>query len=133
MNNKTTILRAFNTHFFEFMDDIISIYPDNNEIASARVSFDTIKRANPTAIAKVWFTFVYSPYIEVIEKGEISFFFEKDYSSDLVTLANASEIMNIIDKIRGPIKSMDEKNKVHTTKYIQNLSKLSIVYNDLID
>ena len=132
MNNKTTILRAFNTHFFDFMDDVISIYPDNNEISSARVSFDTIKRANPTAIVKVWYTFVYSPYKTVIDQGNISFFFEKDYSSDLVTVANANEIMNIIDKIRGPIKSMNESNLAHTTKYIQNLSKLSVAYNEVV-
>jgi len=131
MSNKTTILRSFNTHFFDFLDDIISIYPDNSEISSARVSFDTIKRANPTAIAKAWYLYVYLPYKDVIDTGNITFFFEKDYSADLGTLANANEIMKIIDKIRAPIKAMDDTNKAHSAKYIQNLSKLSIVYNDL--
>jgi len=124
-------MRAFNTHFFDFMDDIISIYPENNEISSARVSFDTIKRANPTAIVKVWYLYVYSPYKEVIDQGNISFFFEKDYSGDLATLVNANEIMKIIDKIRKPIQGMDDANKEHTTKYIQNLSKLSVAYDSL--
>jgi hypothetical protein len=131
MSNKTSIMRAFNTHFFDFMDDIISIYPENNEISSARVSFDTIKRANPTAIVKVWYLYVYSPYKEVIDQGNISFFFEKDYSGDLATLVNANEIMKIIDKIRKPIQGMDDANKEHTTKYIQNLSKLSVAYDSL--
>jgi len=131
MSNKTSIMRAFNTHFFDFMDDIISIYPDNNEISSARVSFDTIKRANPTAIVKVWHLYVYSPYKDVIDQGNISFFFEKDYSGDLATLVNANEIMKIIDKIRKPIQGMDAANKEHTTKYIQNLSKLSVAYDSL--
>jgi hypothetical protein len=131
MSNKSSIMRAFNTHFFDFMDDIISIYPENNEISSARVSFDTIKRANPTAIVKVWYLYVYSPYKEVIDQGNISFFFEKDYSGDLATLVNANEIMKIIDKIRKPIQGMDDANKEHTTKYIQNLSKLSVAYDSL--
>jgi hypothetical protein len=40
----------------------------------------------------------------------------------------ANEIMKMIDKIREPIKSMGESNLAHTTKYIQNLSKLSLHY-----
>jgi hypothetical protein len=83
---------------------------------------------NPTMIAKSWYTFVYQPYKGVIESGDISFFFDKDYKSDLTTVKNANEIMKMIDKIREPIKSMGESNLAHTTKYIQNLSKLSHHY-----
>lgn len=131
MSDKSTLLRAFNTHFFNFIDDIISIFPDNTDIAIARTSFDTIKRANPTAIIKAWCKFVYLPYANVINEGNITFFFEKDYGADLAKLPNSNEIMSIIDKIRGPIRSMDETNKAHSTKYIQNLSQMSKMYNDL--
>jgi hypothetical protein len=131
MADKSTILRAFNTHFFEFLDDIIRIIPDNRDISVAKTSFDTIKRANPTIILKVWHQFVYSPYKDVIEEGNISFFFEKDYGSDLANLNNAGEIMKTIDKIRQPIKEMSDENKAHSTKYIQNLSKLSMTYMSL--
>jgi hypothetical protein len=131
MADKSTILRAFNTHFFEFLDDIIRIIPDNRDISVAKTSFETIKRANPTIILKVWHQFVYSPYKDVIEEGNISFFFEKDYGSDLANLNNAGEIMKTIDKIRQPIKEMSDENKAHSTKYIQNLSKLSMTYMSL--
>ena len=30
-----------------------------------------------------------------------------------------------------PIKEMGDANKEHTSKYIQNLSKLSMMYNDM--
>jgi len=79
----------------------------------------------------VWFSFIYTPYSAVIEKGDISFFFEKDYSTDLAHLPNYSEIMDIIDKIRGPIKQMNPTNRAHTTKYIQNLSKISTMYSTI--
>lgn len=131
MADKSTILRAFNTHFFEFLDDIIRIIPDNRDISVAKTSFETIKRANPTIILKVWYQYVYSPYKDVIEQGNISFFFEKDYGSDLANLNNAGEIMKTIDKIRQPIKEMSDENKAHSTKYIQNLSKLSMTYMSL--
>jgi hypothetical protein len=127
-SDKTTILRAFNKHFFEFMDDIISIYPTNEDIITGRASFDLIKRANPTAILKAWYSFVYIPYKDVIDKGEITFFFEKDYRDDLADLPNQGEIMDIIDRIRTPIKQMDPVNQSHSAKYIQNLSKMSTIY-----
>jgi hypothetical protein len=129
MTDKSTVLRAFNKHFFEFIDDIVTILPDEPEIVKAKASFENIKKMNPTLICKTWFKVVYSPYKEVIDQGDITFFFEKDYASDLSNVPNAAEIMSIIDKIRMPIKSMDEVNRGHCTKYIQNLSKLSTVHN----
>lgn len=131
MSEKQTIMRAFNTHFFEFLDDIIRIFPENKEISVAKTSFETIKRANPIAIIKVWHQQVYLRYKEVIDDGNIDFFFDKDYGSDLAHVANANDIMKTIDKIRDPIRSMSDVNKAHSAKYIQNLSKLSMMYNGL--
>ena len=131
MSDKNSLLRAFNSHFFDFLNDIISILPDNLEIATAKTSFELIKRANPTVIVKAWYTYVYFPYIDTINAGNIQFFFEKDYGGDLKYMVNSNEIMNIIDKIRGPIKSMNETNQAHSVKYIQNLSKISNLYNEL--
>ena len=128
MTDKTTILKAFNSHFFDFLADIISVFPDNQDLAVAKTSFETIKKANPTIILKAWKSYVYTPYKDVIDGGDITFFLEKDYSSDLSILANSGEIMKIIDKLRQPIKEMDDVNKEHSIKYIQNLSKLSMLY-----
>lgn len=127
MTDKSTLMRAFNKHFFDFIDDIIGIFPENTDLASAKTSFETIKKANPSAISKAWFHFIYTPYKDVIDGGNITFFFEKDYSSDLANLSNSNEIMKIIDKIREPIRSMSDTNKEHSVKYIQNLSKLSVM------
>lgn len=130
MTDKTTLLRAFNSHFFEFLNDIISIFPDNTDLPTSKMSFDMIKRANPTAIIKAWYKFVYIPYNQVIEEGDISFFFEKDYAGDLAHLNNSENIMTMIDSLRGPVKQMSDINKAHSMKYIQNLSKLSSMYSE---
>lgn len=71
--DKSTILKTFNKHFFDFMDDIITIFPDNLDLETARASFETFRKANPTLLAKVWFNYVYLPYHDVIE-AEISVF-----------------------------------------------------------
>jgi hypothetical protein len=129
--DKTTINRAFNQLFFNFLDDIIDIYPDNIEMKNAKVSFDTFKRFNPTLIIKVWYSYIYVPYSDVIKAGNITFFFEKNYNDDLKYLANSNDISKVIDQIRDPIKNMDDVNKSHSMKYIQNLSKLSLSYNGM--
>ena len=131
MPSKSDINKAFNKLFFDFLDDIVSIYPDNKDISSARTSFASFKQMNPTIIIKSWFKFVYTPYREIINAGDISFFFNKDYSADLQNTPGSKEIMRVIDEIRGPIQSMDETNKKHSSDYILKLSKLSELYGNM--
>jgi hypothetical protein len=129
MSDKSTVLRAFNTHFFEFFDDLMRVLPNNKEITYARTSFETIKRANPTAIIKSWYNFVFLPYKDVIDNGNLTFFIDKDYGSDLSHLNRSEDIIKMIDNIRNPIREMDETNKSHALKYAQNLTKLSDLYH----
>jgi len=131
MTDKTTILRAFNNHLFEFLDDITQILPDNKDISSARTFFEITKKANPSIIIKLWHTLVYTPYSELIEKGDINFFLEKNYESDVVSIANSKEILSQIENLREPIRNMSEKNKEHSLNYVKNLCKLSNVYSQL--
>ena len=130
MTDKSTLLRAFNNHFFDFIDDIIRIFPENIELPKSRISFSTIKQANPTAIVKAWYKFIYMKYNTIIQEGDVSFFYEKDYSTDIGHLKNADKIMNTIDSLRQPIKDMSDVNKAHSMKYIQNLTKLSLMYTE---
>jgi len=130
--DKSTVLKAFNKQFFDFLDDIINVLPENEEIQIARNSFETIRKANPTAIVKVWFKFVHNThYGEIISTGDISFFLDKDYSEDLKSVNNQNRILEMIDNIRDPIKSLGPENLAHSTKYIQNLGKLSGLYAQL--
>lgn len=113
------------------MDDMINIFPDNLDLETARASFETFRKANPTLLAKVWFNNVYLPYHDVVEGGDISFFIEKDYSHDLANLKNGGKVMEVIDQLRAPLKQMGASNLHHATKYIQNLCKLAKMYADL--
>lgn len=129
-SDKSIVLRAFNKLFFELIDDIISIYPDSIEMLTARDSFSMFKKMNPTSIIKVWFSGVYSKYKTEIDEGNLVFFTEKDYSADLnvSNVQNSQNVLNMIDKVREPIKNMNAQNSAQVTKYIQGLSKLSSAY-----
>ena len=127
-SDKSIVMRAFNKLFFEFLDDIISVYPDNVDMLTGKESFATIKKLNPTSIVKVWFSAVYTKYKVQIDGGDIDFFTDKDYSPDLTKVKNVQNVLDIINNIREPIKNMDAKSKDHVRKYIQDLSRLSTAY-----
>ena len=123
------ILTGFNDHFIEFVNDILSVFPDNLDILAAKNSFIMIRKANPKLIIQIWNTYVVGKYKNQIEAGNIDFFINKDYSDDLINMDNSKTITNSIDRLRNPIKLMTEKDRIKSMKYIQNLTKLSSLFN----
>jgi hypothetical protein len=131
MTDKSILMRSFNTHFLELINDILLIFPTNHDIKHSLNSFQMISRVSPATIIKIWYSNIYIPYHTMIDSGDITFFFEKNYAEDLSKASNAKEIMLIIDRIREPIKSMSVTNKEHTIKYLQNLTTLSKLYSNI--
>lgn len=131
MTSQSVILSKFNEHFVEFITDIQQVFPEDVDILSAKNSLLAIKKVNPKMIIKIWKTHVVDKYIDQIEKGDISFFINKDYSSDLSkTYFSSNKIMEGIDRLRAPIRAMTSENQQKTMKYIQNLTKLSMLYEN---
>jgi hypothetical protein len=131
--DRSTLIRAFNDHLFEFLDDVLKLLPGNRSMISAIRSFQTIVSLNKALIIKCWHKYVYLKYSDVIDKGDITFFFDKDYSDDLTKLSNPDKVIEIIDSIRVPVKEICENpvNAEHAVEYIQNLSRLSVAFNEL--
>lgn len=130
-SDKSVILKTFNTQVIAFIDDVIKILPDKEIIKSKQV-LESIKFAKPSLIIQIWFSFIEKPYHEDIEKGDPSFFLEKDYTQDLSQMPNAEKIMNVINtSLREPLSKMDDVNKNHCCNYIKVLSRLSKAYDDL--
>lgn len=129
--DKTTLMRAFNNHLFELLDDILGIYPNDVNISAAKKSLDQLKSANPSIIIKAWYNYVYLRYKDQIDAGDLAFFFDKDYREDLVYVGNTDEVLKIIEKVRAPLREMSAENQKHTVSYLQNLNKLSVLYSTL--
>ena len=134
MKDKSTVCKAFNKHFFDFIEDLLVIFPNSKEIMFAKSSFSTVNRFNVSLLIKQWYNNVYLPYGEQIANNDIEFFLQKDYSTDLKKNKDAKqsdEIIKMIENIRQPIATTDEINKQHSLKYLQNLNKLSAAYNSI--
>ena len=121
----SNFVTIFNDHFNEFVNDIQSVFPDDTDILTAKNALLAIRKANPKLIVRIWIKYVYNPYKEQIESGNIAFFLVKDYANDLARNDNSDKIMESIDRLRSPIKNMSPENQAKTMKYIQNLSKLA--------
>jgi len=125
------VLTAFNEHFFDFINDIQILFPDDHDLMVSKNSLLAVRKANPKMIIKIWNMYVVGKYKSEIELGNLDFFINKDYSDDFSNTSNSNKIMESIDRFRQPIKNMSNKDKITSIKYIQNLTKLSVIYESV--
>ena len=127
--DKSQILKGFNEHFTEFVEDIERVFPDDNDIATVKTAFVQMRKANPKLIIKAFNEYFLNKYRDEIESGNINFFINKDYNSDLSNMGGDSDyILKKIDVLREPVKNMKDEDQQKVVKYIQNLSKLCDIY-----
>jgi hypothetical protein len=125
------VLTAFNEHFFDFINNIQILFPDDHDLMVSKNSLLAVRKANPKMIIKIWNMYVVGKYKSEIELGNLDFFINKDYSDDFSNTSNSNKIMESIDRFRQPIKNMSNKDKITSMKYIQNLTKLSVIYESV--
>ena len=127
-SDKSLLLNAFNTQFFDFIEDIEHVFSEDSSIKKAKVAFNLIKKANPVLIIKIWFTYVCTQYETEINSDNINFFIEKDYKKDFIYISGSDKIMSNIDKLREPVRNMSKENQEKSFMYIKNLCILSKLY-----
>jgi len=127
-----SILKAFNSHFLEFLDDVLTVFPTDKNIKTARYYINGIIKINPSIVAKAWHSYCVMPYSKEIEAGDWSFFMNKDYKGDLGNSEqyNSEKVLGSIELIRSKASNMSQENQKKLVKYLQNLSKLSIMYKE---
>lgn len=129
MNDNANILKLFNDHFVEFLDDLQEILPENGEIVSVKGAFLNARKTNPKLIIKTWKDKVVALYRDQIIKGDMTFFIEKNYENDISDLEDSNKIIKKINILKTLIHDMNEKNQITSMKYIQNLTEISELYN----
>ena len=126
MNNKSSLLKVFNTHLLEFIDDVISIFPDNLDLKTGKTFIEGLKKVNPKSLIQVWKSSIVNPYRNFILQGDQAFFLNKDYTNDLPT--DSGKALEILDQVRTSLKNRSIENKKKAMKYVQNLTKISELY-----
>tara|TARA_Y100000389_G_scaffold174898_1_gene185205 strand:+ start:1019 stop:1411 length:393 start_codon:yes stop_codon:yes gene_type:complete len=126
--SKSNLLQGFNNHFFEFLQAVNDYFEDNKDVKKTIVALQGIKKMNPKLIIKYWKSSIADVYLKEIESSQIEFFINKEYGKDVKELGDTNTVLEKIDKLRDPIRNMDEVDQNKCMKYIQNLTKLCILY-----
>ena len=128
--NKLEVLSAFNVHFLDFLQDIERVFPNDVDIKTAINFLQTVKKTNPRLIIVFFKQQINDLYGEYIYKNDLTYFLNKKYDNDIIG-DSTKVILDKIDQLREPISKMNDTNKQHMLKYMQDLCKLSVLYNSL--
>ena len=130
MASNAQILKTFGKQMEEFMEDMLVIFPNDNVILRGKMYFEMMKKANPRFIIRVWKNRIASKYGEQIANGEFDVFITMDLSEDIVDnpADNKEEVVTHLQNMLSSILKMDEDNKNKAIKYVQNITKLSEMY-----
>lgn len=129
--DKSTILKAFNNQFEELLDDIEIIFPENSDIKTSKTGLLMMRKANPKMLVSVWYRYICMKYESEIENENLEYFLTKDYKSDLkMDQGSASKVLEGIDKIRLPMRELQQENKKTCIQYLKNLNQLSKIYHN---
>ena len=121
----SSLLKAFNNHLLEFVEDVIRIFPENLDIKTGKTFLEGVKRVNPKKIITYWHDNILKLYETEISQGDITFFVNKDYRNDIGTEVQS---LKVLEDIRNLVRGTTKENKEKAMKYIQNLTKLCKLY-----
>ena len=127
--DKDQLLTIFNKQFKEFVEDISHVFPDNQDLLTLKLAISQILNITPKMIYKGYKKYLIDLYRDKIEAGDITFFIDKDYKSDVNKLSSKNNlILDKIDSLREPVRNMGTTEQAKVVKYMQNLMKLSDMY-----
>jgi hypothetical protein len=123
-----SLLKAFNNHLVEFIDDVMTIYPENIDIKTGKTFLESLIKVNPKILITYWYANIRNEYKDKIDNGDIDFFINKDYNKDLADDWKTGKVHKVIEEMRNLVNLSKPKNKETAMKYIQNLTKISELY-----
>jgi len=129
--NKSQIVEAFNKHFIEFVTDIERVFPNDTDIMCTRKTINKTLVIMPKSLIKMFNENFVQIYGNEIDKGDIGFFIDNDYRKTHGYKDNEQVwALDKIESLKQPVKNMNDDDKNKVIKYLQNLKKLTELYNE---
>jgi hypothetical protein len=130
MGDQSIIMRAFNQHLKDFVDDIQRLFPENVKVRAFKNSVETFIKMNPKKVIELWYHKITMKYSSEIMNEEIDFFLNKDYSQDVkeVEGTGINVSIDLVEELRGPIRDMNEEDRKMAVKYVKEMTQLSTLY-----
>ena len=116
---KITIQRGFNDLFFRFLEDLIVMFPNDNQFLIAKTTFELMKRNNPGSLIKGWYTFITSYFVARNEVYNLEKLIE--LYTQLVPENKIVEITNFLEKL------VVEINKIKNSSAVEDINKYKTI------
>jgi hypothetical protein len=131
--DKKQVLETFNKHFNEFLDDVCQVFPENGDIPLMKKAISILNMMSKKHLISTFKSSIVDPYSKEIKNGDISFFINKDYKSDLENggFSTSNMIIDKIEQLKLLVKEMREVDQQKSLQYIQNLTELCNIYYSL--
>ena len=125
--NQKTLKELFCNQLLEFMDDVLTIFPNNLDLKTGKTFIVGLTKVSKRKLIGIWKTSVVDVYEDAIMNGDVEYFINKDYSEDLGE-GGTDKMMSVIEDVRGLIRNTSKENKEKAIKYLQNLTKICKLY-----
>ena len=122
-----TLKELFCTQLIEFMDDILTIFPNNLDLKTGKTFIVGLTKVSKKKLVGIWKTSVVDIYEDEIMNGDKEYFINKDYKEDLGE-GGTDKMMSVIEDVRKLMRKTSEENKDKAMKYLQNLTKICKLY-----
>ena len=66
-----SLLKLFNSHLLEFLDDVISIFPNNLDLKTGKTFIEGIKKVNPKKLIEIWKYNIVDIYDDEMESRDV--------------------------------------------------------------
>ena len=130
--DKNQVVETFNTHFKEFLIDVERVFPENSDITLARKTLVKSNSILPKLLIRLFNEYFVLVYSNEIDAGDLDFFVTNDYRAKHGWKPNDEAwVLDKIDCLREPIRTMKPEDKAKVVQYIQNLKKLCLLYVSL--
>lgn len=122
--SRRIFLPAIYTHFREFLDQLVILFPDDVDIPAYKTGLTLLQKTNPLLVPREVVNHV-SPFEDVIRRKDEKFFLDNEFSE-----YQDGTIDKVIGKVKGLWTTLTDANKTAIWNYIIILLDLAKRCND---
>jgi hypothetical protein len=125
---KEECINLFNVKLKEFINDLITVYPQDDDLYKFKTSINMLLLVNEKQVIKIFKDCVHSKYKDHILKKDEKFFLTHDYAEDVNGVGQNEQSPEFTDqlivKIKSYWKTMTDENRNIIWNYFTLLVKL---------
>jgi len=120
MTDKKSLLNIFISQMVNFVDEIVLLWPNDNDFKVFKNAILLLKKTNPRKINTLFCEYI-DKYRTKIQERDESFFLVNEYNE----LEKTENVLNTMDKLKTYWSALSNNNKDKIWEYFNLLIKIS--------